>query len=64
TGAAELPEGNTLTAGNWWKALPDSGQSDATPGVSIEAKLADSLKIKLGDRLSFIVGGLTREAVV
>ncbi len=64
TWAAELPEGNTLTTGNWWKALPDSGQSDAMPGVSIEAKLADSLKIKLGDRLSFIVGGLTREAVV
>ncbi|RXT60450.1 ABC transporter permease [Pseudomonas syringae] len=64
TWAAELPEGNTLTAGSWWKALPDSGQRDATPGVSIEAKLADSLKIKLGDRLSFIVGGLTREAVV
>ncbi|WP_122857434.1 ABC transporter permease [Pseudomonas viridiflava] len=64
TWAADLPEGNTLTAGQWWKDLPATGQADTTPGVSIETKLAESLQIKLGDRLSFIVGGLTREAVV
>ncbi|NAS99807.1 ABC transporter permease [Pseudomonas syringae pv. actinidifoliorum] len=64
TWAADLPEGNTLTAGTWWKDLPADGQSNVTPGVSIEAKLADSLQIKLGDRLSFIVGGLTRDAQV
>lgn len=64
TWAADLPEGNTLTAGQWWKDLPATGQTDTTPGVSIETKLAESLQIKLGDRLSFIVGGLTREAVV
>ncbi|CAI8896818.1 FtsX-like permease family protein [Pseudomonas syringae pv. tomato] len=64
TWAADLPEGNTLTAGTWWKDLPADGQNNVTPGVSIEAKLADSLQIKLGDRLSFIVGGLTREAQV
>jgi len=64
TWAADLPEGNTLTAGQWWKDLPATGQAATTPGVSIETKLAESLQIKLGDRLSFIVGGLTREAVV
>lgn len=61
TWAADLPEGNRLTAGNWW--APTSA-ADAKPGVSVEAKLADSLGIKLGDTLSFIVGGLTREVVV
>ncbi|MFJ4143781.1 ABC transporter permease [Pseudomonas sp. NPDC089734] len=60
TWAADLPEGNRLTAGNWWTPAA----ADATPGVSVEAKLADSLGIKLGDRLGFIVGGLNREAVV
>ncbi|AHF68178.1 ABC transporter permease [Pseudomonas cichorii] len=61
TWAADLPEGNRLTAGNWWAPAT---AADAKPGVSVEAKLADSLGIKLGDNLSFIVGGLTREAVV
>ncbi|MFH7618022.1 ABC transporter permease, partial [Pseudomonas syringae pv. tagetis] len=44
--------------------LTESGQVEATHGVSIETKLAESLNIRLGDRLGFIVGGLTREAVV
>jgi putative ABC transport system permease protein len=61
TWAATMPEGNTLTAGNWW---PANGETSATPGVSVEAKLAESLQIKLGDRLSFMVGGLSRDAVV
>lgn len=61
TWAANLPEGNTLTAGNWW---PANGETSAVPGVSIETKLAESLQIKLGDKLSFTVGGLSRDAVV
>ncbi|WP_122317867.1 ABC transporter permease [Pseudomonas cichorii] len=62
TWAAEMPEGNRLTAGQWW--TPATSDGKAEPGVSVESKLADSLGIKLGDRLSFIVGGLTREVVV
>ncbi|SQF98123.1 permease [Paucimonas lemoignei] len=61
TWAADLPEGNTLTAGNWWAA---NGETSAVPGVSVETKLAESLQIKLGDKLSFTVGGLSRDAVV
>lgn len=61
TWSANMPEGNTLTAGNWW---PANGETSATPGVSVEAKLADSLQIKLGDRLNFMVGGMSRDAVV
>lgn len=61
TWSANMPEGNTLTAGNWWSA---NGETSATPGVSVEAKLADSLQIKLGDRLNFMIGGMSRDAVV
>ncbi|RMQ94444.1 putative permease [Pseudomonas savastanoi pv. glycinea] len=61
TWSANMPEGNTMTAGNWW---PANGETSATPGVSVEAKLADSLQIKLGDRLNFMIGGMSRDAVV
>ncbi|MCO8170427.1 ABC transporter permease [Pseudomonas sp. 21LCFQ02] len=64
TWAAAMPEGNSITAGRWWDSNAPAPATDAVPGVSVEAKLADSLNIKLGDRLGFNVGGLTRETVV
>ncbi|SHM81656.1 ABC transporter permease [Phytopseudomonas punonensis] len=60
TWSADLPDGNTLTAGQWWTG----GQTGQLPGVSIEDELAKSLHLKLGDRLTFNVGGVDREAVV
>jgi putative ABC transport system permease protein len=49
TWSAQLPEDNKINAGQWWTA----GQ----PGlVSVEQKLADSLRLKLGDVLLFTVG--------
>jgi len=60
TWAAELPKDNHIVAGNWWG---DQGDADI-PGVSVEAELAQSLQLKVGDRLSFTIGGLTREASV
>ncbi|SFO83022.1 ABC transporter permease [Pseudomonas borbori] len=59
TWAADLPEGNQLLAGDWWSA-----SSDDLPGVSVESELAESLQLKLGDRLRFNVGGLDRDARV
>ncbi|PWB30909.1 ABC transporter permease [Pseudomonas sp. SDI] len=61
TWAAELPAGNALSGGQWWQA---TAQADALPGVSVEAQLAESLKLKLGDRLTFSIGGLERQAQV
>lgn len=61
TWAAELPEGNALTGGNWWQALP---AEDEIPGVSVEAELANSLKLQLGDLLTFDIGGQQRQARV
>ncbi|MBT2341502.1 MULTISPECIES: ABC transporter permease [Pseudomonas] len=60
TWAADLPAGNVVTAGAWWPQQPP----DDIPGVSVEGKVADNLKIKLGDRLVFSVGGVNREAKV
>lgn len=60
TWAADLPAGNRITEGNWWSAQP----ADAVPGVSVEAKVAQSLKLKLGDQLTFTVAGVNREARV
>lgn len=60
TWAADLPSGNKLTAGNWW----NEQTPDDVPGVSVEGKVAESLKIKLGDHLVFSVGGVNREAKV
>ena len=60
TWAADLPAGNKLTAGNWWQdQIPDE-----VPGVSVEGKVAESLKLKLGDHMVFSVGGVNREAKV
>ena len=60
TWAEDLPADNNLIAGNWWT---DANTSEL-PGVSVESELAESLQLKLGDRLSFSVGGLNRDAVV
>ena len=60
TWSAELPSGNELIAGQWW--VP--GTAGQVPGVSVESELAESLKLQLGDVLTFDVGGLQREALV
>ncbi|TBU97660.1 ABC transporter permease [Phytopseudomonas dryadis] len=60
TWASDLPAGNSLVAGQWWTAAKE----DDLPGVSVESELAESLQIKLGDRLSFSVGGSNRDARV
>ncbi|WP_369990635.1 ABC transporter permease [Pseudomonas xanthosomatis] len=61
TWSAELPQGNALSAGSWWQQVP---ADDAIPGVSVEAELAQSLKLQLGDLLTFDIGGQQRQARV
>ncbi|MFK0088497.1 ABC transporter permease [Pseudomonas sp. NPDC090755] len=62
TWAADLPAGNALSEGQWWQTAP--GERNDLPGVSVEAELAQSLKLKLGDRLTFSIGGQQRQALV
>lgn len=60
TWAEDLPSDNLITAGSWWGNAP----AGELPGVSVEAELAESLQLQLGDRLRFNVGGIEREAQV
>ena len=60
TWSADLPADNNLLAGQWWN---DETAGDL-PGVSDESELAENLQLKLGDRLTFSVGGLNRDATV
>ncbi len=57
TWTQELPEENKIVAGNWW----NNHQSGM---VSVEQKLAESLKIKPGDLLTFTVGSQQINAIV
>lgn len=58
---SELPEGNKVTAGKWWDEID---QSMEIAPVSLEDELAVELGLKLGDRITFSVGGLTFESEV
>ncbi len=58
TWAEKIPETNTLAKGQWWHKPYQKGL------VSVEEKLAKSLKIKLNDHLLFTLGSQPLEAVV
>ncbi|HXR00156.1 MAG TPA: FtsX-like permease family protein, partial [Pseudomonas sp.] len=62
TWSANLPEGNSITEGQWWNAQAPADGS--IPGVSVETKLAKSLNMKLGDTLIFVIGGANHEVKV
>ncbi|WKB52276.1 ABC transporter permease [Eleftheria terrae] len=51
--AAEMPAHNQLAAGRW---VPDEAD-----GLSVEVGLAETLGLKLGDRLRFDIAGLASE---
>jgi putative ABC transport system permease protein len=57
TWGSTLPEDNKIVAGNWWQPS-DRGV------VSVEQKLANSLKINVGDQLTFTVGSEQIQAKV
>ena len=57
TWTKELPAENKIVAGSWWT-------NEQTGLVSVEQKLADSLKIKPGDLLTFTVGDQQINATV
>ncbi|MEE2798196.1 MAG: FtsX-like permease family protein [Pseudomonadota bacterium] len=63
TWAAELPADNQLREGQWWPAAA-APTAAAMARVSIEAELADSLGVTLGDRLGFVIEGRTLDAEV
>jgi putative ABC transport system permease protein len=57
--AAELGPDNRVVAGKWW------GPQDAgKPLVSLATEFQESLHVKLGDRLTFDIGGETFEVTI
>ncbi|MDT8407292.1 MAG: FtsX-like permease family protein [Methylococcales bacterium] len=58
TFARDLPETNQIIEGTWWAAKAPSGQ------VSVEQGVADSLGLKVGDRLAFSIGGRQVNAII
>ena len=57
TWTKQIPEDTKLVAGKWW-------QSKETGLVSIEQKLAESLKVQLGDKLTFTIGSQQMQATI
>lgn len=56
---AELPEGNSLTAGRWFSAA-DAGRAQ----FSVEQGLAETLKLKMDDLLTYEIAGQRLEAKI
>ncbi|MEB3415744.1 FtsX-like permease family protein [Alteriqipengyuania sp. WL0013] len=57
TYADEVPEGNTLTAGEWWGA-----DYEGEPLVSVDEELAEAIDLKLGDTITVGILGVERTA--
>lgn len=57
TYSATLPEGSELTAGKWWPR-----DYAGPPLVSIDARLAEALALKIGDPISYSLLGVERSA--
>ncbi|MGQ7241960.1 ABC transporter permease [Salinicola sp. V024] len=61
TWRAALPEGNRITAGEWFGADTDTdtgseAASDGSVPISVEEELAGRLGLSLGDELTFTIG--------
>ena len=59
TYADALPEGSSLTAGEWWPK-----NYAGPPLASVDERLRDALDLKLGDELRFSVYGVERRASI
>ncbi|MBC7984148.1 MAG: ABC transporter permease [Candidatus Obscuribacterales bacterium] len=59
TWSAEFPAGNKLTSGQWWKEGDGGG-----PRASMDQGIATALRVKLGDRVTYDVGGEQVEATI
>ena len=56
--AEDLPAHNKIQTGQWWTP------ANRAHGVSVESKLAERLKLRLGDELEFLQGSLRFKARV
>lgn len=56
TWTVNLQKSNQITQGNW--------QTTNSDGISIEQEMAEALDLKLGDTLTFYIGGLTTTGTI
>ena len=56
--SSKLPQDNLITHGNWW----DETHSDNDSVISVEEGIARTLRVKLGDRLTYDIAGNTYTA--
>lgn len=61
TWTSYLPEGNDIVRGAWWSELKIT---DQLPRVSLEDELANSLHVAIGDKLTFVIAGVSYETIV
>jgi putative ABC transport system permease protein len=59
TWSKQLPDGNKITSGSWWREGDGGGAR-----VSVENGIAEALGLKLGDRLTYDVAGIPVTAKV
>ncbi len=59
TWSTDLPEGNKIIMGKWWRDGAAGG-----PQVSVEARMAEELDLKIGDVIRYDVAGQTIDATL
>jgi len=64
TWADELPADNAIIAGQWQPGSARENNQEQLPGVSVESELAERLKIRLDDMLTFNIAGRELQAKV
>jgi putative ABC transport system permease protein len=57
----ELSPTEELIEGDWWSG---AGPGEGLPGISLEADLAESLRVGIGDRITWTFGGVDVETRV
>jgi putative ABC transport system permease protein len=57
--ASDLPKSNRIVAGKWF-----NGATGPEAGISMEQGIADSLRLKLGDKLTFDIAGSPATAAI
>ena len=57
--SAELPKSNRIVAGKWF-----DGRTGPEAGISMEQGIAESLRLKIGDKLTFDIAGTPATAAI
>ncbi len=59
----DLPAANKVVEGDWWQQEDESFDPNAVK-ISISTEIQNMMKVKIGDKLSFDIGGLSVEGQI